>query len=236
MPSLLHSPKKIMFAVAAYDHKVNVEFMDSLLTTQLKLIAKNITPVVVVRSGCCHVDSARNDLTALFLASDADELLFIDADEAWNPDEMVEFCRIDRDIVGACPPKKQEEEAYGVLIDSNEIVAVAGLVEVMTVGTGCLKIKRKVLESLRDKSKKYTDGGKETYFIFERKVIGEKLWSGDNVFCLKAKAEGFKIYVYPEMTWKHMGHHVWEGNLGNFWRKTCQSLPTLSLRHQSRLG
>lgn len=214
------APRHVMFAVACYDWKVHVHFMDSMLATQIECIAAGIRPTITANLGLCHVDSAYNSLIADFLESDCTDLVTLGSDQGWRAKDMVTLLGYDRDIVAGAYPKKQNDEAYTVLLDTKEIHADAdGLVEAYTVGTGFLRLKRHVVETLAANAPKYMEQGREVPWILERKIINGEIWSGDNVLCLKAKEAGFKIYVDPEMHFEHVGNQIWKGCLGDYWRR-----------------
>ena len=52
------------------------------------------------------INRARNTLTELFLRSDADYLLFIDGDEGFNADGVIDMIDTGLDVIGAAVPMK----------------------------------------------------------------------------------------------------------------------------------
>lgn len=216
----VNSPRRVMLAVAAYDGRVHVEFMNSVIGS-IVAAAEDAGWIVTlaVRSNDCHVDTAYNHLLKQFLDSECECIVTVGSDQGWRPQDFVKLLRHDRDIVGGAPPKKEREgEAYPVLIQSETIRAdSAGLVECHTLGTGFLKLSRKAVETLA-KGALIFDGGVPQ--ILERQIIGGKLWSGDNVLCLKARAAGFRVWLDPEMHFEHVGSKVWTGCIGDYWRRT----------------
>lgn len=172
---------------------------------------------VAVLSGNCHVDDARNILIAKFLETDSEELLFIDADMAF--DNLDSFLAKDVDVVGVGCPKKSDTPVYNVNLLLGPIYSEEGLIEVDGVGTGVLKIKRHVLETLTDESEKFQAEGLDCALIFERGIVDGKRQSGDLHFCKKWRDLGGKIFVDPEVRMSHVGEKVWSGTFGSHLRR-----------------
>ena len=207
-----------MLAVAAYDGRVHVEFMQSVTLSIIAAAAEGWVVHLAVRSHDCHVDTAYNHLLKEFLDSECECIVTVGSDQGWRAQDFVKLLNHDRDIVGGAPPKKEREgEAYPVLIPSPVIQAdEAGLVECYTLGTGFLKLSRKAVKTLADCSATFDA---RVPMIIERKIIHDKLWGGDNVMCLKARDAGFKIWLDPEMHFEHVGSKVWTGCIGDYWRR-----------------
>ena len=229
MGRMLHTPgkpatgQKVFLAVAVYD-KVGAGCTFALAHTTAALAAAGIGFELAIYSGNCHVDSSRNRLARDFLRSDCTDLMFIDADVAWPAQQMVEILGYDREIVAGIYPKKHGDDTYPVLMFDGEIWSDKdGLIEVKGVPTGFLRIRRQVLQRLADEAVHYNarneaqDGAMA--LIFERQVIDGTLWGGDYVFCRKARAAGFKIYIAPEMRFEHSGEESWTGCVGAWLRQ-----------------
>jgi hypothetical protein len=181
----------------------------------------NIT--LCTEAGNCHVDDARNSLVREFLKTDAGDMVFIDADVGFRPEDLLKLVKVDRDVVAGVYPKKEDEESFPVLTIPGELWADSdGLVEVEGVPTGFLRIRRHVLEKLRDKARSFIGqaGNPEPYHvIFERMIVGNQRRSGDYAFCWKWRQMGGKIHVDPEMAFTHTGTKTWAGTLGAWWKR-----------------
>lgn len=228
MARMLHSPgrpaqgQKVFLAIAAYDG-LGAHCAFALAQTTAALAEAGIGWELAIYSGNCHVDSSRNRLARDFLKSDCTDLVFIDADVAWPAQNMLDLLGYDRDVVAGVYPKKHGDDTYPVLLFDGEIWSdTDGLIEVKGVPTGFLRIRRQVLQRLADEAVHYNarneaqDGAMA--MIFERQVIDGALWGGDYVFCRKARAAGFKIYIAPEMRFEHSGEASWTGCVGSWLR------------------
>ena len=229
MGRMLHAPgkpatgQKVFLAVAVYD-KPGAHFSWALAHTTAALAEAGIGWELAIYTGNCHVDSSRNRLVRDFLKSDCTDYLSIDADVAWPAQQVVEILGYDREIVAGIYPKKHGDDTYPVLLFDGEVWSDKdGLIEVKGVPTGFLRIRRQVLQRLADEAVHYNarneaqDGAMA--LIFERQVIDGTLWGGDYVFCRKARAAGFKIYIAPEMRFEHSGEESWTGCVGAWLRQ-----------------
>lgn len=168
--------------------------------------------------GDCHVDDARNLLVSIFLDTDCDQLLFIDADTA--VEDLSRFIGHDRPVVGAVIPKKNDDIEFAANPLPGPIWADPdGLIEVFDCGTGVLKIQRHVLEMLFTQSRKYRYDERECAEIFNRDVWKGDRQSGDLNFCRKWRELGGKIFVDPEIRVSHTGDKTWSGTYGSYLRQ-----------------
>ncbi len=205
-----------------YEGKVYATSLRSFLDTQKEFILAGVPLSHIFIEGECHFDSSCNKIISKFLESDCTDLVFVDSDEGWKGSDLLRLVSYNRDVVVGSVPRKADEETHNVLIESNEIWADKdGLVECWAVGSGFMRLSRKVCQALFDSNEKYVDDGVNCAMIRERKVIGGRLWGGDYVLSMKARKLGFKLYVDPEMSFEHVGPHYWRGNLGEFWRKSA---------------
>lgn len=215
--------QKVFLAVAVYD-KPGAHFAFALAHTTAALADAGIGWELAIYSGNCHVDSSRNRLARDFIKSDCTDYMSLDADVAWVPQDLVELLGYDRDVVAGVYPKKHGDDTYPLLMFDGEIWSDRdGLIEVKGVPTGFLRIRRQVLQRLADEAVHYNarneaqDGAMA--LIFERQVIDGMLWGGDYVFCRKARAAGFKIFIAPEMRFEHSGEESWTGCVGAWLRQ-----------------
>ena len=125
------------------------------------------------------VTRARDTLTALFLKSNCDYLLFLDADQSFKPEDIKRMIEEDKDVIGGVIPKKQInwQSVVGALshgVPAEDAPKYSGLYnvnllegseppteydksfEVAHIGTGMMLIKREVFEQLKPIVNKYT--------------------------------------------------------------------------------
>lgn len=127
------------------------------------------------------ITRARNSLAYDFLECEATHLMFIDADIAFNPNDIPRMVAADKDIICGIYPKKEinwveVEAAVKRGVPANQLQFHTGAfvlnlahgeksksgnvnepIEIANGGTGFMLIKRKVFEALADKVPSYTN-------------------------------------------------------------------------------
>lgn len=175
-------------------------------------------------SGCVHVDDARNACVAAFLKSDADYLVFIDADVGFPPEALYRLACHQGDIVAGVYPRKEVPRSYPLRMEG-EILRVGddGLIRegVLSVPAGFLRISRKCLEHMAEDALangyRSAETGENVPCLFERRTIKGQRMSGDVAFCEHARALGYPILVDPSLELSHAGEIKFQGTLaGDF--------------------
>ena len=214
---------KVFIAIPTYSGKLDNRLVHSLIESLAKFEKEKIAFEFFTMSYHCHVDDARNEITAKFLYSDCDSLIFIDADVSWEPDALVKLAKHDRDVVAGVYPKRVEHDLeFPVLVEPGQAIQADsdGLVEVNGAPTGFMKIKRNVLEKLNKANSNRTYlRDLPTAIIFERTYEDGHRFSGDYSFCRSWKKHGGKVFVDPEMKLTHLGEVQFSGTLGDFWKE-----------------
>lgn len=124
------------------------------------------------------ITRARNTLTEIFLRSMSDYLLFIDADQGFDPNGVLKMIEEKVDLIGAAVPMKainwprvkkalingaedleKHTGIYNVNLNSEQKIKLKEnpkqIVEVDYIGTGLLLISRNVFETIKKNIKQY---------------------------------------------------------------------------------
>ncbi len=149
------------------------------------------------------ISSNRCQIVKRFLATDCTHLLMIDDDVVplFNPCELV---YIDRDVVGAPALVRSSGQtmvwtAYSAhsegvgysAIDLDSIDDMFDVIEVAIVGTGCIMVKREVLENVKEPfHSMFDDDGIQTY-------------GTDFAFCRRATDAGYKVFTTTHRRCEH---------------------------------
>lgn len=172
---------------------VDWRFASSLMALQLT------TDTRVIWQTRAMIDTARNKIVEQALTDPSyTHLLFLDDDMTFESDFLSKLLLNDVDIVGGlafkrtpdyqpCVYKKEEKDGnfYPILPEAFQ--------EVDVIGTAGLLIKTEIFKKVK-------------YPYFETFYTKEgKHFSVDFDFCIKAKKEGFKIFVEPEAKMGHIG-------------------------------
>ena len=164
----------------------------------------------------CHVDDSRNKIVREFLESDCTDLVFLDSDVDWEPEQLVQLCQRDVAVVGGIYPYRREgSEEMPVRLKEGAKVK-DGLLEVEGLPTGFMKIKRNVLEIMANDAPKYFDKITETALVFDRPTPGpdKTRWGGDVDFCNRWRAMGGRLFADQEIRLGHAGEGDCQGLSG----------------------
>jgi len=190
---------KVYIAVPTVTGKVFFE-----LSLRLTHWDKQSYATVVYHPFLSPIDHARNTIVRDFLLTDYTHLMMVDDDTVPPIETLDRFLFHDKDIVAAMtqligPNKKTGKletttNAYNLNEDDQyKPVDLAGLQKVDAVGTGCIMIKRQVLETLRVPP-----------FTTEYNVDGIKYRGEDLNFCYQSNLIGIDTYVDFDLKCKHM--------------------------------
>lgn len=215
---------RIMVGIPVYDRKIHAETVRSLLNEQAAALAAGDEIQTIFAPGCSLITMARNHLVKEFMESDAERLVFVDADVAWEMGSLLKIAHYPVDFVGGAYRYKDEEERYPVLwLDRPEIWASEiGLIEVGSLPGGFLAVSRKVFEVLGDKfpGRGYSQEGKQFYAYFQAPFTEGRLFGEDAYFCVEWKAAGGQVWLDPELTLTHIeGGTQYKGCIGS-WLKS----------------
>lgn len=173
----------------------------------------------MISHASANVWKGRNHIVNHFLTTEAEYLVFIDADMVFTPEDLEKVIQAAIDtpeagIVGGFYVSREEamrplvgwtgddgmqvpmEESIAKLLESR-----GKLVEADLIPTGFMLIKRWVFDKI-----------KSPYFIVTTKVDGEgeiHHFSSDNVFVAAVQAAGIKTYAHFGVELGHIGNYVY---------------------------
>lgn len=206
--------KKLFIGVPIYG-PVNSDFHQAMGV--LRQCNQSNGIVIYEHIGDSLVSRARNAITRAFLESDCTHLLFIDSDLVFSLDQIVRLMEHPEDVVGGVYFKKSEGEPQMVCNLLNQIeFKDNGLMEGKYVGTGFLRISRRVFELMiqefgkdiwylldPDHTQKEYDfwrNGVYTYPDATRRYLSEDWW-----FCQKWRDIGGRVWIDRSVVLKHSG-------------------------------
>lgn len=221
MSHFFHDPgpaaagRKVCLATTAYDSP-DASYTFSIQASREALTKAGVPSAYMLLSGNCHVDDARNVIVRHFLPTDCTDLLFIDADVSWRPEDLVRLCRHDFDLIGSVYPYRRDGATAdmpiryipGIKPDEN------GLLEVEGLPTGFMRINRFILETMAKTADHCGEGDLRTPLLFERVTEDTKRWGGDLNFCNKWRALGGKVFCDVEIRLGHVAKVIRVDSVG----------------------
>jgi len=218
MSSLFYDPgdkvkgQKVLLCTTVYDTP-SPGYVFSLQKTRQALEKTGIQTAYLLLAGNCHVDDARNNVVQQFLLSDCTDLVFLDADVSWKPDDLIKLCQADAAVVGGVYPYRREgsRENLPVLMVPGVTEPDNGLLQVAGMPTGFMRIQRHVLETLSEDADHYwnkADRRSKVPILFERTFEDGTRWGGDISFCRKWHKKGGKLFVLPDLRLGHAASSI----------------------------
>jgi hypothetical protein len=188
------------------------------------------------------ITRARNSLVHEFLKSDADALLFIDADHGFIADDIIRMVESGKDLIGGVYPMKAinwGNVRKAALAGKENLEEYAGFFavnflseaqtfqyyepfKVRDIGTGMMFITRKVFEELKPVCKQYKNNSINNGRIEDTHITeyfntmidpdDDILLSEDYAFCYMWRELGNDVYAAPWVRLTHAGDYNFSGN------------------------
>jgi len=163
----------VLFAIPCYDQLISEPTMMSLIKTLMYFRDHNIRFAVATITDSL-INRARNSMSAKFMAQEElTHMMFIDADIAWEPEDVIKLLWHDKEIMtGAYPIKSINWELVEKNVkagiptdelmsnslryvvnavkdkDNNSLNVSNGAIEIFDAGTGFMLLKREVFTKL----------------------------------------------------------------------------------------
>lgn len=222
---------KVLIATPAYGGMLTTDYAGSLLNTLRWLSQQGIAAELYFMKNESLISRARNACASYFLKGDCDKLLFIDADQAWHPEDVGRLLRSSRTLVGGTYPKKTLPiDLNFTPLDSHALTYfpggqkdmeryrsyakeadAAGEIEVRHLATGFMLIDRKVLTDLKEGVPTYLGRDNQhaeeerRYDFFPAGVVRGSYESEDWFFCSQAREAGHPPYLNVHVIVDHIG-------------------------------
>jgi len=206
--------RKLMVAIPAYDGKLNIDSAFALSNLAVKVQPLGIKLYLTHLSGCSLITKARNCLVADFLKSDADTLLFVDADVVVTADAILRLfaLSLDKDITAGIYPRRGMDRKFFLDYHLDENGALEfdknGLLRVKRIGTGFMMIQRHVIEWAYDNNV----DNRTDHAIFDLKIVNGEYYGEDYLFCDRATEDGFTVFLDPSISLPHVGQEKFTRN------------------------
>lgn len=235
----MNTPRKVMIGTPCYDALVNQQFMTSvlqLLCTEIPNTSFAFTPI-----SDSSINRARSRLASKLMQSDCTHLLFIDADIAFAPDQVIRLLNADREVCSALyplktlvmPDPKDIDPSWNTtnLLHSSlryvyncvelDSIPEDGFFPVLDAGTGFMLIKREVFEKFQqhypelkchDPDPLFVDLDSWAYFIDMVDPTTKHYLTEDYAFCRRWQKIGGKVWVDLHSKLSHYGRVGFEGD------------------------
>lgn len=200
-------------------------YVNALVETVRRGVTRGVGIYPILTCYDSIVQNVRNDLVRDARNNPhVTDLIFIDDDQAWDPDWVFQLLAYPVDCVGGTVRKKTDQaELYNVRTALGPTAikpsAIPGLWEGpdLCLGTGFLRLSRRALDILWDNSEPYLAyGQEEARWIFDIRPVKGELMGEDIAVSMKLRKHGIDTYLDPTMTCDHIGPKKFSGNFMNW--------------------
>lgn len=218
---------KVFVAIPSYDRKICCETARALLDEQGAAAMSGIDMVTGFVPGTAYVHQARDICAREFLASDADRVVFIDADVSWAPGSVVKIATSPHDFVGGAYRFKREPEGYPVewIVERPQLLSdpETHCIEVAALPGGFLSLSRAVFAGMlaAHPERAYSHEGHPLFGFWHCPPgAGE-----DGTFCEEWRALGGRVWLEPTLTLTHVdGGRAYTGCIGDWLRSRMKEV------------
>ena len=218
--------RRLFIALPAYDFKVSLKLAVSLAAFAQVAGQHGVSIQIGSICGCSVVSRARNLLVKDMLESDCTDLIFIDSDINFEPEDIFRLLAWASDskkgIVAGVPRTRSEDKVYITDLDydgNGELTMNGmGLVRARRVATAFMVVRREVFETLTTEHPEWSYYDKKTdrtlSAVFDFQLTAEGYMGEDFLFCDRARGHGFGVWIDPTIKLGHMGVQEYKGDFG----------------------
>jgi hypothetical protein len=221
----------VCISMPAYD-TMQVGTCLSLIKLMDKFTAAKIKATVQTFK-CPYVAYGRNVLAAMFLETEYDYQLNLDADVEFEPDVVGRMIIAQKDAICVPYRKKTQDQTLKFSVEFEDptdiLIDEKGLVELTKGPAGLTLVHRRVYEklikdypNLKIKQKEIVSEKANKYFYNFWDTTFDKNgdWWGEDVnFCNLIRKSGFKFYGVADGETTHIGNYGWKGRLTDTFKK-----------------
>ena len=204
--------KKVLIATPCLDQKVDAYYTHSLCES-IKLGLKynfNINAVFIANESILPM--ARNELFNLAYHQNYDIMVFIDDDKYWDAKALIDILSSEKDVITIPVVNKEDTKiSYSVTLVNNQMDN-DGYAQAKTLGTGFLKLSRKVFTQLWESNTELEFRGNKLRNICEYTFCNGSFVGEDITLSKKIKELGYTIWVYTKHTVSHIGNKMYVGD------------------------
>lgn len=221
---------KLVIATPMRSGEGHAEYIYSMVQTSKLLERWGVTFDYWAVPGDLYIDRVRNTICTRFLEGDATDLIFVDADQSWNPVGLARLLVYEDEIVGGSYPMKNDWGRWTATLEKDrfgrnirkDVHEGHYLLKAQMLPTGFMRIKRTALERFANAypGRIYQCPGADpeapgrVYVDFFECARDNLIRYGeDGYFCKLWRDIGGELWVDPDITLGHHGVKKWEGNL-----------------------
>lgn len=213
--------QRVLIATPCLYGKVDAYYVHSLCESIKLGLKEDLAINAVFLSNESILPMARNELFNLAYKQNFDQMVFIDDDEYWDPKTLIEILKSSKDVIAVPVVNKGDKKIeYNVFIEENsKIDSSDGYISAKQVGTGFLKLTKKVISDLWESNPEIHFRQRPLKNICEFGYRNDVFYGEDIVLSRKIKELGYTIWVNPKHTVAHLGVKMYKGDFKGDYEK-----------------
>lgn len=204
--------KRILIATPCLDGKVDAWFVNSLYESTKLGLQNNILFQPVFLANESILPMARNELINLAYKEQYDSMVFIDDDEEWNAQILIDIVNSEKDVIAVPVVNKGDKKIEYNIFGVNTTPDSDGYLKIDRCGTGFLKLSNNVIRDLWESNPECEFRGKNIRYICEYNIFNNSFYGEDIILCEKIKELGYQIWLNPHHTVSHLGTKKYKGD------------------------
>lgn len=206
--------KRVLIATPCLNQKVDAYYVHSLCESIKLGLKHNFLINAIFLANESILPMARNELLNLAYLDEYDSMVFIDDDELWDENALIEIISSPKDVV-AIPVVNKGDVNIQYNVHFGEAIkrdSKDGYLIAVSVGTGFLKLSKKVVEDLWISNVELEFRGKKLKNICEFTHIDGNFVGEDITLSNKIRELGYDIWIKPDHTVYHLGNKMYRGD------------------------
>jgi len=206
--------KRVLIATPSLNQQVDAYYVNSLCES-IKLGMKHALDIsAVFLANESILPMARNELLNLAYQQNYDSTVFIDSDEWWSAQCLIDILLSPKEVVAVPVVNKSDVKIqYNVVVETPKKVDPSdGYVKLVSSGTGFLKLSKRVVKDLYETNTELDFRGKKLRNICEYTYENGAFIGEDITLSRKIKELGYTLWCNPHYTVKHIGNKIYTGS------------------------
>lgn len=209
--------QRVLIATPCLYGKVDAYYVHSLCESIKLGLKEDFAINAVFLSNESILPMARNELFNLAYQNNYDHMVFIDDDEYWDPKVLIEILKSPKDVVALPVVNKGDKKIeYNAFITSDTKKDKDGYVTVKKVGTGFLKLSKRVIIDLWESNPQILFRNNPLKAICDYTYSNDVFIGEDINLCRKIQELGYTIWVNPKHTVAHLGVKMYKGDFEKY--------------------
>lgn len=212
----------VVFATPTRD-RPHPAYLASLEACLPAVEAAGFTHSCVFEVGCPYISAARARMLGKSLRAGFDQIVFLDDDVSWEPQDMVKLLTTEGDVVGGTYRFKQDDEKYMALLHTDDehkpVLRDDGCISASRVPAGFLRVSYRAVW-------RYMAGYPDcicyadkppTVDLFNHGAHAGQWWGEDYALSRRWRALGGDVWLIPDLNLTHNGaDKAYPGNFHKF--------------------